>query len=154
MRAILTWKKHGEVVVEEVEMIPEGHPLYRPVEGIGVVELPITTTDLFDANKNKVFFEDDNGIFGLNPDQIVSVEVIGRNIYNAYNENPTNQGALMEIVKKTLNRTKKFVVDHKVAIAVTATVLTMVQVNKVARVNVDNFLSEKGLLDEFYSPAE
>jgi len=54
-------------------------------------------------------------------------------------------------MNKHLNTAKKFVARHRVAIAVTATtiVLTAVHVKIVA--NTNEFLEEKGLLEEFYA---
>lgn len=53
---------------------------------------------------------------------------------------------------KTLRSTKKFVVNHKVAIAITATAVTCLALNK-RNINMyDKFLKEHGLLDKFYTP--
>lgn len=47
---------------------------------------------------------------------------------------------------------KKFVKKHKVAIAVTVTALTCLTLNRLALRQHDNFLKERGLYDEFYTP--
>lgn len=55
----------------------------------------------------------------------------------------------MNPAKNALVRTQKFVVDHKVAIAVTTTAAVGVVINR-RTVRVYNaFLEQKGLLDEF-----
>lgn len=57
-------------------------------------------------------------------------------------------------MKKSIRSTRKFVADHKVAIAVTATALTCLALNKVALRDHDNFLKEHDLYDEFYFPQD
>jgi hypothetical protein len=69
-----------------------------------------------------------------------------------YNETrDPHKGAIMNAAKNTLARSRKFVSDHKVAIAVvaTATACTVVRL-KVIR-NTNARLTEMGIsLDEFY----
>ena len=60
----------------------------------------------------------------------------------------------MDKIKKIPARVKKFVKDHKVAVAVISTAAVCLKINRVALRDHDNFLAEKGLLDEFYSPEE
>lgn len=55
---------------------------------------------------------------------------------------------------KTKNRAVKFAEDHKVGIAVTATAAVCVALNRLALKDHDNFLKEKGLYDEFYTPSD
>lgn len=57
----------------------------------------------------------------------------------------------MEIIKKTAIRTRKFVIDHKVAVAVTATALACLKLNRMALESHDEFLKEHGLYDAFYT---
>lgn len=53
---------------------------------------------------------------------------------------------------KTMDRTKKFVADHKVAIAVIITAAIGLKVNKIALRDHENFMAEHGILELFYSP--
>lgn len=46
---------------------------------------------------------------------------------------------------------KKFVADHKVAIAVTATALVCLKLNRMALADHDNFLKEHDLYEKFYT---
>jgi len=59
---------------------------------------------------------------------------------------------------KTTNRLKTFVTAHKTAIAVTvavvATTAAATLINKAAFQQHDNFLTEKGLFEEFYGITE
>lgn len=59
-----------------------------------------------------------------------------------------------EKLKQKLDSAKQFVDDHKVAIAVTATALVGVAVNRRALKSHDDFLKEKGLYNEFYTPED
>lgn len=58
----------------------------------------------------------------------------------------------MNNLKQKARSTKNFVKKHRVAIAVTATVTTMVALNRKALQQHDEFLKEKGLYEEFYTP--
>ena len=64
----------------------------------------------------------------------------------------------MNVIKKTASRTKKFVTDHKVAIAVTTTAaVTAIVVKTVIGTQVESmhdFLEREGLLGEFYATFE
>lgn len=53
---------------------------------------------------------------------------------------------------KAAASTTKFVKDHKVAIAVTATAATCLVVHRMALKDQMNFLKEKGLWEEFVNP--
>ena len=55
-------------------------------------------------------------------------------------------------MKKTLATTKNFVVKHKVAIAVTGTAVFCLYLNRLALAQHNDFLKERGLFDEFYTP--
>lgn len=59
----------------------------------------------------------------------------------------------MNIIKKTRSSAKKFVADHKVGIAITATAVTTFMacaaISRSAVAQREDFLKEKGLLDEF-----
>lgn len=55
---------------------------------------------------------------------------------------------------KTLRSTKKFVANHKVAVAITVTALTCLALNKSALKQHDKFLKEHGLLEKFYHPED
>jgi signal transduction histidine kinase len=57
-------------------------------------------------------------------------------------------------MKKTATAAKNFVVAHKTALAVTATAVTCLALNKRAMRMHDEFLKEKGLFEEFYAPEE
>lgn len=61
----------------------------------------------------------------------------------------------MNAAKKAFSRTKKFVTDHKVAITAvaTATVTAAVVVKLQSRYlgNVQDYLTEKGLYEEFHN---
>jgi hypothetical protein len=50
-----------------------------------------------------------------------------------------------------IRATKKFVTDHKVAIAVTLTAALCLKLNKMALKDHDNFLKEHDLYDTFYN---
>lgn len=54
----------------------------------------------------------------------------------------------------TPNRVKAFVQKHKVAIAVVTTATTMAVLNRMALKQHNDFLKEKGLYEEFYTPEE
>lgn len=54
-------------------------------------------------------------------------------------------------IKQAAARTKKFVEDHKVGIAVTVTSVCWIAINRGAVKEHDDFLREKGLYDEFYT---
>lgn len=62
--------------------------------------------------------------------------------------------AMNEAAKKALARSKKFVSDHRVGIAIVITAACGVALNRSALRSHDNFLKEKGLYDEFYAPPE
>lgn len=59
----------------------------------------------------------------------------------------------MNAIKKARNSAKKFVADHKVGIAIATTAVTTfvacAAVSRVAVAQREDFLQEKGLLDEF-----
>lgn len=60
-----------------------------------------------------------------------------------------------EIEKTTpIRRVKNFVQKHKVAITVTVTSACWIAINRAALSQHDDFLKEKGLYDEFYSPED
>lgn len=50
--------------------------------------------------------------------------------------------------------TKNFVSRHRVAIAVTATSIVWIYVNRSAMQQHNEFLKEKGLYEEFYTPED
>ena len=56
----------------------------------------------------------------------------------------------MNKLKKATASTKKFVADHKVAIAVTATAATCLWINRLALKQHNDFLKEHDLYDSFY----
>lgn len=58
---------------------------------------------------------------------------------------------MLQNVKNAANRTKKFVDDHKVAIAVVATSIVWIGINRMALSDHDNFLKAHGLHDEYYA---
>ncbi len=60
----------------------------------------------------------------------------------------------MDKIKKVANASKKFVDDHKIGITITLTALTCLMVNRYALSGHDDFLKEKGLYDEFYTPTD
>lgn len=60
----------------------------------------------------------------------------------------------MDETETTLARVKNFVNRHRVGIAVTTTAAICLVLNRVALKQHDEFLAEKGLLDEFYTPNE
>lgn len=57
-------------------------------------------------------------------------------------------------MKKKLIASKNFVVKHKTAIAVTTTAAACLVLNHMALKQHNEFLKEKGLYDEFYTPEE
>lgn len=59
----------------------------------------------------------------------------------------------MNIKQKAL-ATKNFVAKHRVGIAVTATSVFWIAVNQRAMQQHNEFLKEKGLYEEFYTPEE
>ncbi|MFL6416815.1 MAG: hypothetical protein ACJ74Y_14220 [Bryobacteraceae bacterium] len=66
-----------------------------------------------------------------------------------------NQGATMNrIVQKAASSTKKFVIKHKTALAVTATAALGLALNKSALKAHDDFLKEHDLYEEFYTPSD
>ena len=61
----------------------------------------------------------------------------------------------MDEVQKTIpTRIKEFVGRHKVAIAVIGTAGICLKLNRFALKGHDDFLKEKGLFDEFYTPED
>lgn len=57
----------------------------------------------------------------------------------------------MNRIKRVANSTKKFVIDHKVAIAVVVTTLVAVKFNHMALREHNDFLKEHDLYEEFYA---
>lgn len=55
-------------------------------------------------------------------------------------------------LKSTAVATKQFVVRHKVAIAVTATSIAWIAVNRKALEQHNAFLKSEGLYEKFYTP--
>ena len=53
-----------------------------------------------------------------------------------------------------ITRTKKFVEDHKVGIAVTLTALVAVKLNKLALKDHETYMAEHGILESFYTPTD
>ncbi len=60
----------------------------------------------------------------------------------------------MDRVKKTAAATKKFVADHKVALAVIATAACCLTFQVKVMSAHNDFLKERGLYDEFYADPE
>lgn len=62
----------------------------------------------------------------------------------------------MDPVKNALERTKQFVSDHKVAIAIgvatIATAMVCIKIQRSAIVDWNNFLEQEGLIEKFYHP--
>lgn len=56
--------------------------------------------------------------------------------------------------KKVVARTKKFVEDHRVGIAITATAALCLKLNRFALEGHDEFLKQHGLYDEYYTPTD
>lgn len=55
---------------------------------------------------------------------------------------------------KAKTSVKKFVAEHKTAIAVTTTATVCLVLNRVALAQHDDFLKEHGLYDEYYNGTE
>ena len=53
---------------------------------------------------------------------------------------------------KPIRSTVKFVKKHRVAIAIIGTACVCMKINEMAMSEHDNFLKDKGLYDEFYTP--
>jgi hypothetical protein len=60
----------------------------------------------------------------------------------------------MDKIKSATGRVKNFVTRHKVGVAIISTAGICLTLNRVALRDHDEFLAQKGLLDEFYSPEE
>lgn len=60
----------------------------------------------------------------------------------------------MNPIKKAASATKKFVVDHKVAVAVVVTASAALAINRIALKEHNNFLKAEGLYDKFYELEE
>lgn len=60
----------------------------------------------------------------------------------------------MDKIKKAKDSTKKFINDHKVIITFTLTAALCLKLNKMALKDHDDFLVEKGLSDEYYTPQD
>lgn len=58
----------------------------------------------------------------------------------------------MNHIKSVARSTKKFVADHKVAIAVVVTALVAVKINQIALKDHNDFLKEHNLYEKFYTP--
>jgi hypothetical protein len=59
-----------------------------------------------------------------------------------------------ETEQKPRRSVRKFVADHKVAITVVVTSACWITVNRLALKGHNDFLKEKGLYEEFYTPEE
>ena len=57
-------------------------------------------------------------------------------------------------MRNKLKSAKEFVLRHRVAIAVTGTAATGLYLNQLAMKQHNEFLKEKGLYEEFYTPEE
>lgn len=57
----------------------------------------------------------------------------------------------MDKIKNAASRTKKFVKDHKTALTVVATATPLVMLQLRTSREFNDFLAEKGLMDEYYS---
>lgn len=57
----------------------------------------------------------------------------------------------MNNIKKAVASSKKFVADHKVAIAVTVTAVTCLAINRAALRQHNDFLKEHDLYDSYYA---
>lgn len=71
----LTWKPEGgSIITEEVLLLDEDSPIY--ISGpMGPIQIHGLVLEYF-ANENRVVFEDEDGIFGLHPEQIIEIEVL------------------------------------------------------------------------------
>ena len=67
-----------------------------------------------------------------------------------YNETPTPKGNIM----KKLTPVKNFVHDHKVAIAVVATAIPLIALQRRNTKVLNEFLKEHNLFDEYYTPED
>ena len=66
---------------------------------------------------------------------------------------PNEKGTTM--LKKTLETTKTYVAQHKTAVAMTTLTVSTIVIHRLLVREYDQFLEEKGLLDEFYgNPSE
>jgi hypothetical protein len=153
-QALLTWNKHGEIVTELVTLVPNDAPIYGMGASTGV-ELPFTTTDMLNS-VDAVFFEDENGIFALDPTLVVSVEVLEdddpRTDNTLLNENnQPSKESVMDTIKKAARSTKNFVSKHRVGIAVVTTALAVGQLQRKNLEHWNAFLEDKGLQDEYYN---
>src|SRR5580765_5038153 len=71
----LTWKpEDADVVIEEVLLLDEDSPIYTDGPN-GPIRIEGDVLNFF-AKKNRVVFEDEEGIFGLHPEQILEIEVL------------------------------------------------------------------------------
>jgi hypothetical protein len=107
-KALLTWKREGIVVEEVVTLVPDGVPIYDVKDG-ETIELPVTSTQLLDNNKELLIFEGDEGLFAVKPEWVVSIELLDREDNILSNENRL-KGMIM-------NRIKKFIKDHPYELA-------------------------------------
>lgn len=57
-------------------------------------------------------------------------------------------------MRKQIRSTKKFVANHKVAIAVVITTIVCVKINRTAIVQHNDFLKEHNLYEAFYATEE
>lgn len=60
----------------------------------------------------------------------------------------------MDKIKNVPIKVKNFVVRHKVGVAIAGTAVAGLVWTRLAVRQHDEFLAEKGLLDEFYSPED
>lgn len=58
----------------------------------------------------------------------------------------------MHNIKQTANTVKNTVVKHRAKIAAVTTFVVMVKLNQVAQAEQLNFITEKGLLEEYLTP--
>lgn len=60
----------------------------------------------------------------------------------------------MDEIETIPTRLKNFAVRYRGSIAVVATAITCLAINRYALKQHDEFLKEKGLFDEYYTPVE
>lgn len=58
----------------------------------------------------------------------------------------------MHNIKQTANNAKNIIVKHRAKIAAVATVVVMVKLNQMAQAEQLDFITSKGLLEEYLTP--
>lgn len=74
----LTWKDHDVTITEDVLLLAEEDPLFTVTSEnpLMIINNDGVGSTIASIMGDKVMFEDDDGIFGLDPNQIIEIEIL------------------------------------------------------------------------------